>query len=967
MEVYKKWHTAVAARLIAVCFPVLLGTPLLHAQSEFDDLLAQASLRAAKCELTKPKNCDTCLLFANRALQIAESEQSSVSPARRISAYAFIGDIYHRLRKFDTAIRYLNQGIHFADSTIGRNCKEVSDCFFFLGLIEEYKQAYGKALQYHQTCLEIRQQITTIDPIDLAKSHQRLGACYGNIKERQREQEHLYFAESICQKHTSENDQTLLSIRLDLAISLASSGNTAAATALIDDLVQIPKLNDEQKSLVWYRWGNFNFHNGNYVQAQRGILKTIEIFEKTKGTNYQWLAYYYPDLGTCYEALGDTLSALRCYNKAIDIARYNYPYPHYSIGATQYLIARLRMREGAYMGALQDAQQALITLCPGFNDLDVFQNPPLDQSTNFDFLRKTLWLKAQLFHKLSRQAETDRDLYLRHARKTYHLCLTLVEQIRENLPTSGSQANLISDVYRIFEEAIQVELKNPEARNEEAAIAAAFDLTERSKAFLLYAAVQENAAMQFANIPDSLRKREYTLKQLVRSLEVQRNEESSKKNGSGKDSLITVITDRLFRARQEYELLIQEFETRYPDYFKLKYSRNLMDVKQVQKTLLHPGQTLLSYFVGDSSIFLFTIKPDSSFVTYLPKDSSLEGLVSQLQFGIYGYYTAPAVDKTDLLRSKSTDAYISAATRLYDLLIAPVKHHLDSTVIIFPDGLLGYIPFEALLTGPVDNKSRYFLYPYFGNSHVVSYCYSATMLAEMQAKIHETTLATIPFLGFAPFYYKDPEQLSNQYGPIDTQGIGLRNGPDSLPFSGEEVYRIAQMMHGEARIREKANLENFYKEAPQARILHLSTHGIADVQQGEYAHLSFASSESGSRESKLLYVKNLYAINLKADLVVLSACETGAGALKRGEGVISLARAFTYAGAKSIVTTLWSVSDVSSKDLMIAFYDQLLHKKPVDEALAQAKRLYIKSNKGKAHPFFWAGFVGIGDMRAIMN
>ncbi len=951
-------------KAIALCLSVLLGALFARAQSPFDSLFMQASLSAGKCDLMHAKNCDTCLAIALQALQIAESDSSSVSPVQRISVYKFIGDIYHRQRKFDVAIQYLNRGVLFADSTIGRNNKEVSDCFYFLGLIEEYKQGYAKALQYHQTCLEIRQQIASIDPIDLAKSHQRIGACYGNIKEREREQEHLYFAKSICQKYAKENDPTLVSIKLDLAISLASSGNTATASALIDELIQTPKLDDEQKSLVWYRWGNFNFHNGNYVQAQRGILKTIEILEKTKGPSYQWLASYYPDLGTCYEALGDTLSALHCYYKAIDIARYNYPYPHYSIGATQYLVARLRMREGAYRAALQDAQQALITLCPGFNDLDVLQNPPLDQSTNFDFLRKTLWLKARLFYKLSRQAETDHDLYLRYARKTYHLCLTLVEQIRDNLPTSGAQANLISDIYRIFEEAIQVELKNPDQQNEGVAVSAAFDLAERSKAFLLYAAVQENAAMQFANIPDSLRKSEYALKQLVSRLEVQRNEESSKKASAKKDSLIAVISDRLFRARQEYELLIRQFETRYPEYFRLKYSRNLVDVKQIQETLLHPGQTLLSYFVGDSSIFLFTIKPDSSFVTCLPKDTLFEELVSQLQFGIYGYYTAPALARTDLLRSKSADAYISAASRLYDLLIAPIKHHLDSNVIIFPDGPLGYIPFEALLTGPVEDKNRYFLYPYFGNSHVVSYCYSSAMLAEMQAKIHDPTPATLPFLGFAPYYYKDPEQLSKQFGPLDTQNISLRNGPDSLPFSGEEVYQIAQMMHGQARVRENANLANFYKEAPQARILHLSTHGIADVQQGDYAHLSFASSD-GSQESKLLYVKNLYAISLRADLVVLSACETGAGALKRGEGVISLARAFTYAGAKSIVTTLWSVSDASSKDLMIEFYDQLLQKKPIDEALAQAKRLYINSHKRAAHPFFWAGFVGIGDMRAI--
>jgi CHAT domain-containing protein len=113
-------------------------------------------------------------------------------------------------------------------------------------------------------------------------------------------------------------------------------------------------------------------------------------------------------------------------------------------------------------------------------------------------------------------------------------------------------------------------------------------------------------------------------------------------------------------------------------------------------------------------------------------------------------------------------------------------------------------------------------------------------------------------------------------------------------------------------------------------------------------------------------LRNIYNLTLNADLVVLSACETGIGELKRGEGIVSLARAFAYAGAKSIITTLWSVNDKSTMHIMEEFYRQLHKGQPKDYALWKAKMEYLQKAKSEtAHPFFWSAFVPVGDMRAV--
>jgi len=147
--------------------------------------------------------------------------------------------------------------------------------------------------------------------------------------------------------------------------------------------------------------------------------------------------------------------------------------------------------------------------------------------------------------------------------------------------------------------------------------------------------------------------------------------------------------------------------------------------------------------------------------------------------------------------------------------------------------------------------------------------------------------------------------------------------------------------------------------AGRYRLLHLATHGQANDELGDYSFLAFGGDRD-SVQNEFLYVRDLYDLSLLADLVVLSACETGTGEWQRGEGIISLARAFAYAGARSIVTTLWSVNDRRSKELMIAFYGGLGKGMTREEALWRAKYEMLESD-ASAHPFFWAGYILIGE------
>ena len=123
-----------------------------------------------------------------------------------------------------------------------------------------------------------------------------------------------------------------------------------------------------------------------------------------------------------------------------------------------------------------------------------------------------------------------------------------------------------------------------------------------------------------------------------------------------------------------------------------------------------------------------------------------------------------------------------------------------------------------------------------------------------------------------------------------------------------------------------------------------------------------ALAKNAEDGEQFLYNRDLYNLTLNAEMVVLSACETGIGELQKGEGIISLARGFSYAGAKSIITTLWSINDEKSKELMLSFYSNLKEGQTKDAALRQAKLDFIHKYSHRAHPFFWAAFIPIGDM-----
>ena len=391
-------------------------------------------------------------------------------------------------------------------------------------------------------------------------------------------------------------------------------------------------------------------------------------------------------------------------------------------------------------------------------------------------------------------------------------------------------------------------------------------------------------------------------------------------------------------------------ETQYPNYYQLKYATRLATVTNVQSQL-SSEEAVVSYFIGDSSWYAFTVTQHRYQVTTLANDTSLNQRIRSLRQVLHP-------------DSASHVAFPQLASGLYEQLLAPIAN--DSLLVdikrltIIPDGAVGYLPFDLLLTQPVADNADYRDLPYLMRDFTIRYGYSATWLFHPFSRTERPVQNQ--YIAFAPSYR----------GTLDsTQQLALGRFRDQigpLRFNQQEATDIQRYLSGVSLVNQSAVERRFKEEANQYSIIHLAMHALVDDENPLYSRLVFTPDPTDTLEDGYLHAYELYDMELSASLAVLSACETGYGKLEQGEGIMSLARAFAYAGCPSIVMSHWLVDDAASAQLMNYFYKYLSEGLLQDEALRQAKLSYLQSaSLQKAHPFFWSNFVLVGEAAPIIS
>lgn len=554
-----------------------------------------------------------------------------------------------------------------------------------------------------------------------------------------------------------------------------------------------------------------------------------------------------------------------------------------------------------------------------------------------------------LFHLYYEQAKVLTATYkstqevdlLYQAQKAYREALTIFEILKNRVSERNSRQVLMKNNAVFFESAIDLNFQIWEQTADSAALYTILFLSEKSKNNSLYESLNKSNSSITSTLPDSVGQQIKALDLLI----AQTEKKLFQAQLSNDPLLISAARDQLIRQRESHKVLMQNIEEKYPYFYQLKYHTTVPDLKTLQEAL-HSEEGILSYYVGVDYLYTILIDKWDFTVERIPMDFSLSDKLATFNHSIITSRGTSAAAKEALSDYQQTGFF------LYQKLIAPFIRKLPARITIIPDNLLENLSFDALLTALPNSDDAYQDYPFLLNKYTISYQYAADAFTrpsgEKEFQHH--------FLAFAPTFSKDKE-----FSILKLRDFG------ELYHNTKEVDNIKNILeYGSVLKGKQATEDNFMKLAPDYQIIHLATHGKVNTEHPNYSYLAFQEIED-SLENELLYIKDIYGLQLQAELVVLSACETANGKLAQGDGIVNLARGFTYSGARAVVPTLWKISDAATADLMGNFYQELKNGEPKNMAMAKAKHHFLENTAPQfAHPFFWAAFVMIGDPSPIL-
>jgi CHAT domain-containing protein len=461
-----------------------------------------------------------------------------------------------------------------------------------------------------------------------------------------------------------------------------------------------------------------------------------------------------------------------------------------------------------------------------------------------------------------------------------------------------------------------------------------FSCFERGKSLLLAKSLSETDALQAAAVPDSLQLKYKDLKNNAVYFEQQWLAAEFSKDTAE----IDYLRNEAGHFAEALEKMQAFLKKEYPQ-FSFSWAANTALTKLSElRSLLKTDELLLDYFVGKQHSFLLAISKDELIFKALDS-SSMQALPVFL-----AQFYQPELLESNL--PKALSDYLQYGTKISEALLptaAQLKGIRQLTII--PDGILSYLPFEALLSEKVAADTAAFdNLPYLLRCYSIRYAYNVLLLQRQQTA--KSATASHSLSAFAPYYASETEE--------------------HLPLPGAiaELNMLQAKYEGRFFIDEKIAKTQLVKELKRApEFLHLAMHAFAPDSSEAFLLLSKQENEEEGR----LWMRELMLLPLEqTKLIVLSACQTGMGSFRRGEGLMSLGRGFAYAGAGAMLTTLWPLHDHAAEQLMRSFYSYLDKGYDKAEALRLAKLDFIaEAGALSAHPVFWASPLFWGNEAAL--
>ena len=853
-------------------------------------------------------NYEQALEYYQKSLKLAEEIGDAKGVARVLSNIGVVRDLQGN---YEQALEYYQKSLKLAEEMGDK--QGVARALGNIGVVHISQGNPAQALEDYHKCLKIVEEVG--DKQVSARLLTNIGNVYGSLGNY--EQALQYFQKSLKLKEELGDNESIPNALSGIGIVHEAQGNYEQALQYFRKSLKLQEESGDRQgvSSTLNNIGVVYGSQGRYAQALEYLQKSLKLAEELG--DKQIISNTLTDIGITHEAQGNYAQALEYFQKGLKLKE--------ELGDKQGISVTLNHTgivhhmQGHYAQAVEFAQRAAAIA---------------EQAGSAEDFWRSVTTAGRAYRALNQPDQ---------ARRAFSDVISTIEKLRSQVAGGEQQQQ------QFFEKRVSPYYEMVDLLIDQKNVAEAFAYAERAKGRVLLDVLSSGKLnVTKAMSPDEQSQERKLNGQLV-SLNTQIYREKERRQPD--DSRIADLNVRLQKARLDYEAFQTTLYAAHPE---LKIQRG-----ESQPLTLKESAMLVPD--ANTALLEFAVMEDKTYLFVLTKQKDAAQSEPDLRVYTLNIKRKDLADRTQRFRQRLAGldvSFFDLAGPLYDSLLKPARAQLllKTTLVIVPDGVLWELPFQALMPA----RGRYLI-----EDCAVSYAPSLTVLREMMKLRRNQT----------PITAASPMLLA--FGnPIVSKQAHKRVGPVSmdeklvpLPEAAHQVKVLGQL-YGPARSRiyigAEAREDRAKLEAGKYRMLHLATHGILNDASPMYSQVVLSRSEEDKDDDGLLEAWEIMKLNLNADLVVLSACETARGRVGAGEGLIGLSWAVFVAGCPTIIVSQWKVESVSTTRLMVAFHRDLKliienpkSKTTKAEALRRAALKLLRSRKYN-HPFYWAAFVVVG-------
>lgn len=900
---------------------------------------------------------DSALISIRKDLDILRQEGGS-RPREIALALTEMGDLKRTAGDPDSAVACIGEALDSLSSVgLGRTTYACA-AHQRLGTALSASGKLQKAVAHFDSAATLARQLLGDAHVLTVSAYASLGEAYAELGEWARATSCLHLALAVLESQYGRRHSSIAGLYDRLAKNYLDQDSLPEARTSIEEAIALERsLFGEKRPYLGGMYETLALisqKQGKHREALASFDRADSVFAASGLSMRRQLSRLNIESSASFLALGLLDSAKSRLETALSMLDGGSSPSPGQLSEASRMLGRFYERKGDTTRALTFYDKA-ITLAKGDSARMTGDEPQFVQ----EYIQAGL-AKATLLNRSSGSGGGRRGNDQRLAR----LCtgmIAAIEKARTYMREEESKMTFSRFALPFCEIGIEACLRLNAANQSRGYLDTAFAFAEYGKARVLMESLEKEAALRVAGVTGSALQRERSLMEEVASANV-----LLKRAQMGSivpdETVLRGWESRRLGALQDLSHLQDSLLLALPGVRFLTGAADAVPIRELQAALSR-NTCLVEYFLGRSAVYVFLLHPEGIEAVNLGKPDNLEQLVA-------GYLES--------IRTVKPPKYLQSARALYRRLFSPLEPYLRTTkrLILVPDWSLSAVPFEALLTRPahhppVDEEIDFSRLPYLVRRFDVSYAYSGSFL--LHARQSQAAPGLVDGLvGFAPVFAEN--------GPRPAQGrsesVALTSNQKDgslldayrlspLGNSDRELRSIAEMFRGAGRaaklfLGKAATKVNFKTACSAYAYVHVATHGILDPVTPKLSALLFADSSDGTaRDDGLLYGEEAYNLSMGARLVTLSSCESGAGKIARGEGLLALTRGFFYAGAGNVLSSLWKVPDESTKDLMLDFYRYVLRGMSFTQSIRRAK-LNLIGSPSTAYPREWAGFILIG-------